>query len=224
VHHLQQIEIGSTLLVFSIIILSLLVHKLKNVFLFTLFGIQLDFYIQFITDKGQCYSNISVWQLVISFLLLGFSAFFSLQNSNSFATIDLAGAYTGLTKENIFISSMIAFFMLYTGPLLYNIAMFKLLARIFYWNIVTTSTLQIPKEYQNCIVSKMLLTWSYVTFTIRAVILWFTCLILCLMKHHLFVWSVFSPKYFYEFMHLGMNILVFSIVHSITYFLWKCLL
>ncbi|CAA91096.1 Pig-G, CP2 mannose-ethanolamine phosphotransferase GPI anchor biosynthesis protein Gpi7 [Schizosaccharomyces pombe] len=111
-------------------------------------------------------------------------AFFSLGNSNSLATVDLSQAYTGLDSYNIFAVGILLFTSVFAGAL--------------WW------CLHQPKR---------MMDRSVKTFWIMSSIsLTFLCISCFIMRHHLFVWSVFSPKLLYNASWASM------------YFLAKCLI
>jgi hypothetical protein len=54
--------------------------------------------------------------------IAGRAAFFQFGNTNSTATIDINGAYTGLSEYYMLLVGALAWFILYTGPLLHYVA------------------------------------------------------------------------------------------------------
>jgi ethanolaminephosphotransferase len=92
------------------------------------------------------------------------SAFFSLGNSNSFATLDMSGAYTGLSSFYTPVVALLACVQTFSGPMI-------LLAH------TRCRAVPVPAE----LVFMALVAAAMVLF-----------------RDHLFVWSVFAPRFFYQ--------------------------
>ena len=111
-------------------------------------------------------------------------AFFYLGNSNSLASIQVGAAYTGVASFHpVTVTSLLALHT-YTGPLL-------------------VASLPSPHTSSSQLVSVLLL------YTLTEMTLF--CAISTAMRHHLFVWTVFSPKLLY----LGMNLIVYSTISTL---------
>merc|ERR1719300_1401362 len=116
-----------------------------------------------------------------SLLILNFMkvAFFYFGNSNSIATIDAGAGFKALNEYNPKHVGALLAIHVYSGPL-----------------IVATSC-----SSKNYIFKFEKLKYFVILFEMLLF-----CIICTLMRHHLFVWTVFSPKLLY----IGMNLIVYS--------------
>ncbi|EFN89490.1 GPI ethanolamine phosphate transferase 2 [Harpegnathos saltator] len=106
---------------------------------------------------------------------LGNVFYFYQGNSNSLASIDVAAGYVGLRSYMPFITGAYLIVNTYSAPVL---AYFLL---IYYRQLNETH-------------SKTYITWRLFTMTVYTIII-------TIQRHHLFIWSVFSPKLLYESMY-----------------------
>jgi ethanolamine phosphate transferase 2 subunit G len=96
-------------------------------------------------------------------------AFCAFGNSISISSIDFSGAYTGQTDFNVVSVGTLMVVLVYSGPLIF------LLEK----NVNIHAFIQIR-------------------FTLKAMSISIFNIILFFMRNHLFIWSVFSPKFLYE--------------------------
>jgi ethanolaminephosphotransferase len=129
---------------------------------------------------------------------MGASGHFALGNSNTLATVDVAGAYIGLSSHSTVLSGLLAFIITYASPFLFSLGMLlwtyplriKKIKTVVgdYWRRSNfQQKWQLEALTVPCILPMALNGVSLVVFTA----------ILVAMQNHLFVWSVFSPKYLY---------------------------
>ena len=112
--------------------------------------------------------------------LVAKSSFFYLGNSNGLATINVGAGYTGLTGYSPVIVTVLLAVHTYSGPLIvYSYC-------LTYWD-------------------KGLLLRTYFWSTWSSLLVF--SLLCVLMRYHIFVWTVFSPKLLY----FGMELVVFSV-------------
>lgn len=114
-------------------------------------------------------------------------AFFCLGNSNSLASIDLSNAYNGVSTYNIPIVSAFTFINNWAGP--------------FYWANAFSTTSLSSTAHQMATKSHLPYSTFYTSLTtIHLLYLAETFGIFVstmLLRHHLFIWTVFSPKILY---------------------------
>ncbi|VVD06048.1 unnamed protein product [Leptidea sinapis] len=115
---------------------------------------------------------------------IGYVFFFYQGNSNSLASVDLGSGYVGLAEYSPVPVAARMGLHAYAGPALAGAAIFCYVAEVSYtwqkylqavWRV--TNILALQRVYQ----------------------LVMYCLIAIIFRHHLFVWSVFSPKLLYDF-------------------------
>jgi len=148
----------------------------------------------------------------LSFIPKAFAqaAFFFVGNSNSISTVDIASAYTGLTEYNM-VSVGILLFLLTWGPSVFFLFISYLVAR--------------DKIPQNPVKSGKLIT-ADVMFAVKKYVMFqmwvstFYSLIMIAMKNHLFIWTVFSPKFLYQIFWL----IAATVNFALHWICAKCLL
>jgi ethanolaminephosphotransferase len=67
----------------------------------------------------KCAFTYQPWFPILTLSWLGASGHFGLGNSNTLATVDVAGAYIGLASHSTILTGLLAFFITYGSPLLY---------------------------------------------------------------------------------------------------------
>ncbi|CAN0858325.1 GPI ethanolamine phosphate transferase 2 [Linum grandiflorum] len=129
---------------------------------------------------------------VASLYYMGMAGHFALGNSNTLATIDVAGAFIGLSSHSMIVSGILMFMITYASPLLF------LLSSVMYNSVKTTNYLATVRMGDSGQFLKIMLGFPcLVPLTINSILLTSYTVVLLLMRNHLFVWSVFSPKYLY---------------------------
>ncbi|XP_032688057.1 GPI ethanolamine phosphate transferase 2 [Odontomachus brunneus] len=113
---------------------------------------------------------------------LGNVFYFYQGNSNSLASVDVAAGYIGLRSYMPFVIGAYLIVNTYSAPVL---AYFLL---IYYRQLNETHSDAVVRT------SKTYITWRLFTMTVYTIIV-------TVQRHHLFVWSVFSPKLLYESMY-----------------------
>ena len=104
-------------------------------------------------------------------------------NSNGLASIDVGAAYVGISSFNPLIVGSLLAINTYSGPIL--------------WTILAFANEEKP---------------SYSPFLFfRGLEIALYLVVVTSLRHHLFVWTVFSPKLLY----LGMAVTVVNILHTI---------
>lgn len=126
---------------------------------------------------------------VLRFMFLmgvGECYFFVVGNSHALATMDISGAYTGLSEYVFIVVFVLTGFILFAGQLI---------------SIVLPMVLEVDNDIG---ISKRL--WIFQL--IHSFRIWLFCINLSVMKSHLFIWTVFAPKWVYEVLHMLMVIVV----------------
>ncbi|KAG9450826.1 hypothetical protein H6P81_010791 [Aristolochia fimbriata] len=180
--------IGRTTVVCWCLLQLLLQHKIKAGPLLLLF-VQLLICMKYFSIVGSIHKP---WVKVAALYFLGMTGHFGLGNSNSLATMDVAGAYIGLSSHSTLLSGILLFIITYASPLLF------LLSLVTY---DPDEGVKSPLDLQSRAVRHYLQVKfgmpCLVPLALNSVVLTTFTIILLLMRNHLFVWSVFSPKYLY---------------------------
>jgi ethanolaminephosphotransferase len=164
---------------------------------------------------------LSPTQITISTLLFAHTSFFALGNSNAISSIDLSNAYNGVSGYNVLAVGILVFVGNWAGPIWWAVSATVLLAgqrdRVKTDRHAENSKPITAKSITNerdLLSSERLSDTSYATFfalstlftsgSLLAVMIACTAL-----RTHLFIWTVFSPKYLYSIAWtLGYHLLV----------------
>ncbi|KAL6911592.1 hypothetical protein ACP4OV_000397 [Aristida adscensionis] len=161
------------------------------------------------------------WVQVVAMQFLGMAGHFGLGNTNSLASIDVAGAFIGISSYSTVLSGILMFSITYASPLLLYLGMVVYVSVKDSYDI---STAQQPKC--SYILGKMI-TWPcLLPLLINSVALTSYTIVLLLMRNHLFVWSVFSPKYLYVCAatvctYVGVLIIAMTAVYNCTVYSFR---
>ncbi|CAA6664940.1 unnamed protein product [Spirodela intermedia] len=129
---------------------------------------------------------------VSALYFIGMTGHFGLGNSNTLATIDVAGAFNGIFGQSTVLAGIMMLIITYASPLLY------LLSLVLYISLKTRKYLLGPKSVPlTCLLREMLVFPCLVPLALNSISLTSFTIILFAMRNHLFIWSVFSPKYLY---------------------------
>lgn len=142
--------------------------RTSNIPIFLLFHIQLTVLTSF---------NLSSKEVSITSLIMQYTSFFAFGGSNSISSIDLSNAYNGIKEYNVLLVGILTFVGNWAGPI--------------WWVLATHSLLLKKKEPWSYQIYFSLLS-SFVATNLLAIMT--SCTIL---RTHLFVWTVFSPKFLY---------------------------
>ena len=158
--------------------------RVTNIPLFLIFQLQL----RFIST-----SRLSLPDLTIVSLLFQQLSFFAFGGSNSVSSIDLSNAYNGISGYNVLAVGLLTFCGNWAGPLWWTSGTVVLLTQ----NVSET----LHKRW----VQHLSLLTAFVSTSVMCVML--ACTVL---RTHLFIWTVFSPKYLYSMAwtighHLAVN-------------------
>ena len=115
-------------------------------------------------------------QLFFVYLTVSRFFHFSQGNSNSFATVDIAAGMIGFTQYHEILSVIISFAATYSSLVYWTISFF-----------VCISNTQPP--------SSKAVGFALLMYQLLESLLYTT--VVFLMRYHLFIWSVFAPKYFF---------------------------
>lgn len=161
--------------------------RTRNIPIFILFNLMRTYVRRNVRD---------VTTTAIFILILQHVSFFALGNSNSMASIDLANAYNGVSSYNIAIVGILTFLSNWVGPIYWS---FSGLAIIMESETLKNKMKDSNKELsdenlsrRNILTTKIIVTQLF--FSVASAGIMGACLAL---KHHLFIWTVFSPKLLY---------------------------
>lgn len=163
-------------------LLAVTQSRLANAPLFILYNILFKF---------LHYLDLTPIELSVSSLLLQYTSFFSLGGSNAISSVDLSNAYNGISGFNIVGVGVLTYVSNWAGPMFWTSATVLLLLR---------QNVKQPPAYKRYVAALTAFATSSVAFVMVA------CTVL---RTHLFIWTVFSPKYLYIMAwSLGQHLLV----------------
>ncbi|XP_050371365.1 GPI ethanolamine phosphate transferase 2 isoform X2 [Argentina anserina] len=132
------------------------------------------------------------WVEVSAIYILGMAGHFALGNSNSLATVDVAGAFIGISSHSTVLSGILMFIITYASPAL------SILSMVMYISLKDTSYFVSSSDADSRQLLKMMIGFPcLVPLGLNSILLTAYTIVLLVMRNHLFVWSVFSPKYIY---------------------------
>ncbi|TKY69942.1 GPI ethanolamine phosphate transferase 2 [Spatholobus suberectus] len=160
------------------------------------------------------------WVEIIAMYNLGMAGHFALGNSNTLATIDVAGAFIGISSHSTFLSGLLMFIITYASPILFFLSM------VLYISVKASNYPLVIRNGNSGEILKTLLGFPcLVPLCINSVLLTAYTIVLLLMRNHLFIWSVFSPKYLYvcaatACVYVGVFIVVAIVIHTYFVLFW----
>lgn len=136
-------------------------------------------------------------------LLLQYASFFAFSGSNAISSIDLSSAYNGVSGYNVLAVGLLTFVSNWSGPIFWTSATNILLLRLH------------RKGARNVWKQHLSLLTLFVTISLVGVMV--ACTVL---RTHLFIWTVFSPKYLYSMAWaFGQHLLVNVVLGSFLFWL-----
>ncbi len=162
--------------------------------------------------------NLSPVEISITSLLLQHVSFFALGGSNSISSIDLSNAYNGVGGYNVLVVGILTFVGNWAGPIYWVSASNLLLLRA-----ASSSKTGMKKNGKGERKDRrgeggawrehIMLTTLFATIALVGVMAACTAL-----RTHLFIWTVFSPKYLYAMAWtMGQHLVVDVVCGGLVY-------
>jgi ethanolaminephosphotransferase len=147
--------------------------------------------------------ELSLIEITTTSLLLQYTSFFAFSGSNAISSIDLSSAYNGVSGYNVLAVGLLTFISNWSGA-------------IFWASATNLLLLQLnAKGVKNVWQQYLSLLTVFVTFSLVGVMA--ACTVL---RSHLFIWTVFSPKYLYSMAWaFGQHLLVNAVLGSFLFWL-----
>ncbi|MCO5584199.1 hypothetical protein L7F22_038122 [Adiantum nelumboides] len=136
--------------------------------------------------------TVDFWMKFVTLYVMGSSGHFGMGNTNTLATVDVAGAYIGLNQHSIFLSGLLAFVITYAAPLLYMLGVLLMVSLA-----EVDASVEAHHGSRGHFLFETIALSCNIPLLLSSVILLSFTLVMLLMQGHLFIWSVFSPKYIY---------------------------
>jgi ethanolaminephosphotransferase len=127
------------------------------------------------------FMDLSNLEITITCLLMQYTSFFALGGSNSIASIDLSNAYNGVSSYNVIMVGILTFMNNWSGPI---------------WWVSATYYLFRSDQRR---VSERGPRGHIEAQTLFAAVAVLGVMVACtVLRTHLFIWTVFSPKFLYS--------------------------
>ncbi|KAJ0667600.1 putative Type I phosphodiesterase/nucleotide pyrophosphatase/phosphate transferase [Helianthus annuus] len=185
----DSLYLSGTAYMFGWCLLQLLLQQPVNSMVISLLLVQIVATIYYASRGG---SDVKQWVEIAAIYYLGMAGHFSLGNTNTLATIDVAGAFIGISSHSTVLSGVIMFVITYASPML------ALLSMVMSVSVKETNMILKNREVNTGQLVKMFIGFPcLVPLGLNSVLLVAYTVILLVMRNHLFIWTVFSPKYIY---------------------------
>ncbi len=145
--------------------------RIGNIPIFLLFELQLHLLGTF---------DLSTTEITTTSLLFQYASFFALGGSNAISSVDLSNAYNGIGGYNVLAVGVLTFVSNWAGPI--------------WWTSATTILLL--RRYRIDPMGDLFHHLTLLTL-FAATSLLFVMAACSALRTHLFIWTVFSPKYLY---------------------------
>jgi ethanolaminephosphotransferase len=147
--------------------------------------------------------DLNLIEITTTSLLLQYMSFFSLGGSNAISSIDLSSAYNGVSGYNVLAVGILTFVGNWSGPIFWTSATNLMLLRLR------------RKGGKSLLQQHLALLTVFVTSS-----LFFVMVACTILRTHLFIWTVFSPKYLYSMawsmgQHIVINIVFGGVLYTL---------
>lgn len=144
--------------------------------------------------------DLSLIEITTTSLLLQHMSFFAFGNSNAISSVDLSSAYNGVSGYNVIAVGILTFVSNWSGP-------------IFWTSATGLMLLRLRRKGEKYILYRHL---ALLTVFVSCSLL-FVMAACTMLRTHLFIWTVFSPKYLYSMawslgQHLCINVALGSLL------------
>ncbi|GAO18203.1 hypothetical protein UVI_02022700 [Ustilaginoidea virens] len=162
------------------------------------------FWIAHLGLKAMHPAKLTVMEISTTSLLLQYTSFFAFGGSNAISSVDLSNAYNGIGGFNIVAVGILTFISNWAGPIFW----------VFATNVLL---LQKHRQGQPDVLPRHLSCLTLFSATSVA----FVMAACTALRAHLFIWTVFSPKYLYCMawslaQHLAVNIVLGSLLFRLA--------
>jgi ethanolamine phosphate transferase 2 subunit G len=144
--------------------------------------------------------DLSTVQITTSSILLQYASFFAFGGSNAISSVDLSSAYNGISSFNVVAVGILTFISNWAGPIFWTSATNLLLLQRRRNDAMNHGKSSRRSVFKTHLALLTAFTASGIVFVMAA------CTAL---RTHLFIWTVFSPKYLYSVAWtLGQHLLI----------------
>jgi ethanolaminephosphotransferase len=146
--------------------------------------------------------ELSADEVTLTSIIFQYGSFFALGGSNAISSVDLSNAYNGISGYNIVAVGVLTFVGNWAGPIWWASAMNSLLRASYFGK-------------REIIERHAAILTLFVSSSVFSVMLACT-----LLRTHLFIWTVFSPKYLYSMAwSIGQHPIITVIIGGLSYYI-----
>jgi len=146
--------------------------------------------------------ELSADDVTLTSIIFQYGSFFALGGSNAISSVDLSNAYNGISGYNIVAVGVLTFVGNWAGPVWWASAMNSLLRASYF-------------RKREIIERHAAILTLFVSSSVFSVMLACT-----LLRTHLFIWTVFSPKYLYSMAwSIGQHPIITVIIGGLLYYI-----
>ncbi|CAG8554898.1 4186_t:CDS:2, partial [Paraglomus occultum] len=184
-----------TILLCSVTYLVILLARPHNVILFALFAMQMKLWILWQQKILSSESPSPKFANHFTLIVLEHMSFFALGNSNSLASIDISHAYTGVNRYDEVTVGLLTFIANWAGPIWWAFAGIVIHNQVFNVDKIASKE---KDSIRNNLFGRTLLEYLFDSTLFYSIVLLSLSIAVTILKTHLFIWTVFSPKYLYQ--------------------------
>lgn len=202
------------ILLYSLTPILVLLSGTDNAVLFFIFHLQFQLLLRwqnYLEDNGP----IPVWLISMIIACLSHASFFLTGHTNSIASADLSNAYVGVQEYDTILIGLLTFCSNWSGSIWWAVAGWALIAdhrkREKRWTC--SQKLSHHDWLDHLVVQSALFSLVLTMLSISVTVL----------REHLFIWTVFSPKYLYQIAWICLYHWLFQVVIGslVTYLISK---
>ena len=139
--------------------------------------------------------DLSTTEVSLTSLILQYASFFALGGSNAISSVDLSNAYNGVAGYNVGAVGVLTFVSNWAGPVWWTSATMLLLSKKQDKLTFKENGAVVRRDDREAPSRRLQYVALLTTFTSSSVL---SVMLACTMlRTHLFIWTVFSPKYLY---------------------------
>lgn len=198
----------------------------SNATLFIVYNVQLTLLLlwqNYLSDENA----VPVWLVSTIISGLSHSAFFMTGHSNSIASVDLSNAYIGVKEYDTVLIGALTFCSNWSASIYWSIAGWALVENVEKLPEIKRSSMDNNQNEELSIKEETQpwLTYLVSQSSIFSLVLAVLSISVTILREHLFIWTVFSPKYLYQIAwslmyHWMLQVVIGSFVTQII-FRWK---
>ncbi|CAO3638657.1 unnamed protein product [Mucor hiemalis] len=171
----------------------------SNATLFIVYNVQLTLLLLW-QDYLSNENAVPVWLVSMIISGLSHSAFFMTGHSNSIASVDLSNAYIGVKEYDTVLIGALTFCSNWSASIWWSIAGWALIENVEKLPEMTRSSMDNKQNEELSIKEETQpwLTYLVSQSSVFSLVLVVLSISVTILREHLFIWTVFSPKYLYQ--------------------------